>query len=724
MSLPHVPLQSAEAVTGPLRLSPALAPNQPLSVSSTTGPMPVPRPSPQGPRLGPQHPIMDSTAAPANKIVGRNLNGTLVMTSAPANEAELQLYRVMQRASLLAYYDTLLEMGGDDVQQLCEAGEEEFLEIMALVGMASKPLHVRRLQKALQEWVNNPALFQTPLLPQLPTPGLSTSSSPLSHESAHSPSRPMNLSSTHAAPVPPPAAVAPPVTPSPAPPQTSPVQVVRAVRGSPSPQLPKESGGSTGSVGGGSSNGAPSPGLNVSPEPRGAAFFLTPQVLQVGAGPESMSPGSPPPLQLTPSLGDVQISRLADAAKVLANSLPTYEPKPQNSKKRICKDLEFVMNMAEDDPRRMDEIRKYAAIYGRFDCKRKPEKPLTLHEVSVNEAAAQICKLVPALLTRRDELFPLARQVVRDSGYQYSKTHVSFMPGCPSLYQPRGNGADDLISSSSSSKRLRLAESIELSDFRRQERLEQISEELRAMAERQEELRQLANGGGNDTWQSQLEALQTRQAQLAVEQAELGRHAPSTARSSMPRRSARISGASYGDEHTDDTDSQLSYSNASSPSQDVGDSRDSSTKEGEENRLRKGISKQLVQETLLDEGLRVVKEMVANHNKGGRFDDCGDRTSPPHAHTNHHHRPPSSRSNHRLPHAFENFYDENKVQVGFAFQVISASGTNIIAVANPALSMSPAMLEEEAKAVRQSNSPLQLLGLGQAFKQEPLSPSQ
>jgi len=44
--------------------------------------------------------------------------------------------------------------------------------------------------------------------------------------------------------------------------------------------------------------------------------------------------------------------------------------------------FQYVMNMAEDDPRRMDEIRKYAAIYGRFDCKRKPEKPLTLHEVS------------------------------------------------------------------------------------------------------------------------------------------------------------------------------------------------------------------------------------------------------------------------------------------------------------------------------------------------------
>ena len=42
------------------------------------------------------------------------------------------------------------------------------------------------------------------------------------------------------------------------------------------------------------------------------------------------------------------------------------------------------MNMNDDDPRRLDEIRKYAAIYGRFDCKRKPEKPLTLHEVSLS----------------------------------------------------------------------------------------------------------------------------------------------------------------------------------------------------------------------------------------------------------------------------------------------------------------------------------------------------
>lgn len=118
-----------------------------------------------------------------------------------------------------------------------------------------------------------------------------------------------------------------------------------------------------------------------------------------------------------------QIQRISDTAAALVKALPDLEPKQPNTKKKICKELDYVMNMSDEDPRKMEDIRKFSAIYGRFDCKRKPEKPLTLHEVSVNEAAAQICRLVPAMLTRRDELFPLARQVVRDSGYQYSKGH-------------------------------------------------------------------------------------------------------------------------------------------------------------------------------------------------------------------------------------------------------------------------------------------------------------
>lgn len=134
-------------------------------------------------------------------------------------------------------------------------------------------------------------------------------------------------------------------------------------------------------------------------------------------------------LQLTPSLSESQMSRLILCAERLSSQLPQLEPRAQNSKKRSSKELEQVMAMSDSDPRRMDEIRKYAAIYGRFDCKRRPEKPLTLHEVCVNEAAAQICKLVPALLTRRDELFPLARQVVRDSGFGHSAGIARFAMG-------------------------------------------------------------------------------------------------------------------------------------------------------------------------------------------------------------------------------------------------------------------------------------------------------
>lgn len=98
----------------------------------------------------------------------------------------------MQNASLLYYYDVILAMGGDDVQQLCEAAEEEFLEIMSLVGMASKPLHVRRLQKSLQEWVTNTYKFKSPLVPgedyevELSSPRISSNHATFSSEISES----------------------------------------------------------------------------------------------------------------------------------------------------------------------------------------------------------------------------------------------------------------------------------------------------------------------------------------------------------------------------------------------------------------------------------------------------------------------------------------------------------------------------------------------------------
>ncbi|XP_044256158.1 NGFI-A-binding protein homolog isoform X4 [Tribolium madens] len=279
----------------------------------------------------------------------------------------------MQNASLLVYYDTLLEMGGDDVQQLCDAGEEEFLEIMSLVGMASKPLHVRRLQKSLQEWVTNPTKFKLPLVPgedfevELSSPRVTSNHGFYSVDSGDN-------CRTIYSPSPGDVCALPPIA---------------------------------------------SPGLTLNKRPYSPLDPSCPPS-------SSSSPGSSMS-QTTPTLVDSQIAKLAAAAERLSKHLPQFEPKAHNTKKKVCKELELVMSMPENDPRRMDEIRRYAAIYGRFDCKRKPEKPLTLHEVSVNEAAAQICRFIPALLTRRDELFPLARQVVKDSGCYYSKTQLSTM---------------------------------------------------------------------------------------------------------------------------------------------------------------------------------------------------------------------------------------------------------------------------------------------------------
>ncbi|BES99487.1 HOOK protein [Nesidiocoris tenuis] len=536
---------------------------------------------------------------PSAKLLSRNANGTLVWTSSPSNEAELQLYRVMQRASLLAYYDTLLEMGGDDVQQLCEAGEEEFLEIMALVGMASKPLHVRRLQKALQEWLTNPAMFRSPLVPG---GAFSSSGRPLA-PLVVSPTPP-NVSPNGAAtcpisssaPPPPPhvsLAAAPKDTPPPPPRSTSPVMV--------------DSGCPSGSPGGPSSGG-PSPG------PPG-------------------SPLAPPPVLL-----ESQVAKLAEAAQHLVTTLPQMEPKSHTAKKKMNRDLEQVLSMAEDDPRRMELVRKFAAIYGRFDCKRKPEKPLTLHEVSVNEAAAQICRYMPALLTRRDELFPLARQVVRDSGYHYSKGHSKSFSS-----RSTQNGDHPL------SKRPRYDYSPESEEVvrKRQERLDQIADELRSVNERT-----LGLKGGD----CQAEALQSRQQALLVEQTQLVNQGLQPNRLYKQNSSGKITYADPDRADTDDTDSQLSFSNDSSPLPEVGDSRDSMSRECEPSDGSPGKPAQ-----------------TEDSDAENQVKKAGDA---------------------KRPKAYEEtFFQENKVQV------IASSGGNIIAVANPALSMSPAITLDNGRTI-------------------------
>lgn len=166
--------------------------------------------------------------------------------------------------------------------------------------------------------------------------------------------------------------------------------------------------------------------------------------------------------QLTPVLTDAQVMRITLGAETIAKQLPQREPRAHTSKKRTSRELDQVLAMSENDPRRMDEIRKFSAIYGRFDCKRRPEKPLTLHEVCVNEAAAQLCRVMPALLTRRDELFPLARQIVKDAGFTHSASITRYnglLPQTSSAAKSPKNSAvseNETINNSTPEKRKRL----------------------------------------------------------------------------------------------------------------------------------------------------------------------------------------------------------------------------------------------------------------------------
>ncbi|XP_075750074.1 NGFI-A-binding protein homolog isoform X4 [Rhipicephalus microplus] len=599
--------------------------------------------------LGPAPPPQGSAGVPppppgcAGRILSRNANGTIAMTSQPTNESELQLYRVLQRANLLSYYDTFICQGGDDVQQLCEAGEEEFLEIMALVGMASKPLHVRRLQKALQEWVNNPAMFQTPLVPSLGPPGHHPPPPPMQH--GVSPvARPMGL----APPLRPPVSASPGLkeppprihhAPPPPPPPPPPVSA---------PQAPF-----------GQTNLTDWTPRTPSQEPISAPTGM------LGSGGDSSETGGRPLTPPTPVLVEAQIRRLAESAELLVRSLPPHafvDPRPHG--RRMCKDLEHVLSMSEDDPRRMDEIRKYAAIYGRFDCKRKPEKPLTLHEVSVNEAAAQICKHIPALLTRRDELFPLARQAVRDSGYPFSKGQSSADDPCRSqCYGPKFEDEP------AASKRARLEQPMEKAHMeeekkKRQERLEGICEQLRLLGRQQEELKARLqasrdlppNVGAVPQLQSQLEHISTQQMQLINEQSELSkqlRRIDKFCTNAAKMQYGRLSSCSEQEKaDTDDTDSQFSaYSNNSSPtlsheahdspSQDSNQSSNLAQQQqappsaadvfnmkmASVKKTSAQITKQLVQETLMDEGLRVIKELASQIKS--EDSSATDLSSPP-----------------------------------------------------------------------------------------------
>lgn len=263
----------------------------------------------------------------------------------PRTLGELQLYRVLQRANLLGYYETFIQQGGDDVQQLCEAGEEEFLEIMALVGMATKPLHVRRLQKALREWASNPGLFSQPVsavpVSSIPLFKLSETGGRKALSNGHaSPGEPAGKGSGSAG----------------TPPARSPTEPGEKLSPSAAPPWPGRS--TPESEGGGDEEpGVPPFSPSGSSGEQAVGTELEPELARTVV--ESVERL----LQSCPRGGEAELRAL------------------MKLNKKLAKAVGHIFQLEDGDRQKEEEIRRHSAIYGRGEARRREGKQLTLHEV-------------------------------------------------------------------------------------------------------------------------------------------------------------------------------------------------------------------------------------------------------------------------------------------------------------------------------------------------------
>uniref|UniRef100_A0A915PLS1 NAB domain-containing protein n=1 Tax=Setaria digitata TaxID=48799 RepID=A0A915PLS1_9BILA len=393
---------------------------------------------------------LPSTPSPSSSIIAPPRQQPRSGSRQPTTFSEWQLLAVLHRANLLQYYDEFIAQGGDDINQFMTCDEHEFLEIMSVVGMASKPLHVRRFQRTLTEFSKDPDAFNLVAIQQIGLPP-AASYGYVPPTSSANPTAALQflLSSQNLA-----AASLAVAAASESLHELFSAATVAAVAGIGTSGTTSTTTaiGATANVMAGdfltslvagipqaSSSGTSSSsiqGLESATSSKMASSSTehtstTSGLIQLSGGsPTSSNEANCDFDQLgagtsttseTPVLTEAQIGRLAQCSHRLIEQMPQLEPKLIQNKKKISRELLDVMQLPFGSPQRLQEYRRYSAIYGRFDAKRKPDKPLTLHEVSVNEAAAQLCLRQPALLTRRDELFPLARQVVKDAGYNYVK---------------------------------------------------------------------------------------------------------------------------------------------------------------------------------------------------------------------------------------------------------------------------------------------------------------
>ncbi|KAI6184366.1 CBR-MAB-10 protein [Aphelenchoides bicaudatus] len=360
-----------------------------------------------------QQPGSSKSTASTSSATPELLSQSLIGMRPATTLSEWQLQAVLFRAKLTQYYDTFIAQGGDDIDQLMECDETEFLEIMTLIGMATKPLHVRRLQRTLADFSKNRETFLQQAIQQIGAPPLPSIFATQSTD----PTETLR------------ALLSQPIQAQPqlirsqalfgATPSTSATQFRL-----PFPTFSAPSSISTPPI---SLAGIPVadlitivsggtlPTIHPSPLPLSSSL-ISPPTSALGAQGSPQASTSGTAQQSTPTLSESDIERLKASALIVLKNKPESESK--TTQRKPTREVQSLILLPAEHPDRAARFRQVTKIYGRPESKNKPQRALTHHEVLINEAAAQLCLQQSDLLTRRSELFTLARQVTRISGLQ------------------------------------------------------------------------------------------------------------------------------------------------------------------------------------------------------------------------------------------------------------------------------------------------------------------
>ncbi|KAF7262198.1 hypothetical protein EG68_00546 [Paragonimus skrjabini miyazakii] len=424
---------------------------------------------------------------------------------------ELEVLLLLQRANLSQYFKSFIDHGGDDARQLVELLKDpnDFMDLVKLVGMDKKPLHVRRLRKVLQDFPNlsdrepsgsvtcetnessvseqvtNPMLFNVPVNAALPLfspltrdlstsimvntipntvtqPGLLWSAiSPilqrmqansliqLLHESHSHTSSNWNTSAISCGDNRLQSDVQLQIPcdnsfPASSVPFSSPTSGIR----SPIPahkSLSKQNGVDSESCGTSdvrskaSHHGTPTrPVLVRASSPMENANVKSPTRTKLKIEPavrirspiseiqvkHHVAESSDQRLTVRPSasLMKADLSKLLAAFSAVVPHLPTFPFRTLNLRNSSENELQELLRLPPNDPRRLEGLRRHSAIFGRFDAPKRLTRPLRHFELCINKLTHWLVRHNAELVTQREHLFHIARQIVNITNYGMNST--------------------------------------------------------------------------------------------------------------------------------------------------------------------------------------------------------------------------------------------------------------------------------------------------------------